>query len=176
MTTQSEFQNALFKKYNMVSEDYFRHPSFNFTILTRSGIEKVQAGEKINITYDVINVDIDNVVIKATATKDGQIMESFGEASPKNCKNPYPIAVAEKRAMARAVLKLTGAYSQGLKYEEESDDFKKPKEAPVTQLSKAMDAIQRGECTAEEAIDRLEELYLLPETWKYQVRKLKEIA
>ncbi len=47
---------------------------------------------------------------------------SFGEASPKNNKNAYPYAMAEKRAKDRVVLKLVGLH--GLVYsEEEADDF-----------------------------------------------------
>jgi hypothetical protein len=48
---------------------------------------------------------------------------SIGEASPKNNKNAYPWAMAEKRAKDRVVLKLIGLH--GLAYsEEEADDFK----------------------------------------------------
>jgi len=36
--------------------------------------------------------------------------------------------MAEKRAMSRIVLKLTGFYALGAFGEDESDDFKKPKE------------------------------------------------
>jgi hypothetical protein len=46
-----------------------------------------------------------------------------GEASPKNNKNGYPWAMAEKRAKDRVVLKLVGIH--GLVYsEDEADDFK----------------------------------------------------
>lgn len=48
---------------------------------------------------------------------------SIGEASPKNNKNAYPWAMAEKRAKDRVILKLIGLH--GLAYsEEEADDFK----------------------------------------------------
>ena len=48
---------------------------------------------------------------------------SIGEAAPKNNKNAYPWAMAEKRAIDRVVLKLIGIH--GLAYsEEEADDFK----------------------------------------------------
>lgn len=60
---------------------------------------------------------------------------STGEASPKNNKNQYPYAMAEKRAKGRVALKLliaadsTGAVA--LYSEEDSDDFKKShKNAP----------------------------------------------
>jgi hypothetical protein len=50
---------------------------------------------------------------------------SFGEASPKNNKNSYPIAMAEKRAKDRVILKLLAVHGD-LYSEEEADDFKRP--------------------------------------------------
>lgn len=53
---------------------------------------------------------------------------SVGEASPANCKNSYPYAMAEKRAKDRVILKLIGLH--GLVYsEEEADDFKSQESA-----------------------------------------------
>lgn len=49
---------------------------------------------------------------------------SFGEASPKNNKNSYPIAMAEKRAKDRVILKLLAVHGD-LYSEEEADDFKR---------------------------------------------------
>lgn len=52
-----------------------------------------------------------------------RLVWSIGEAAPKNNKNAYPWAMAEKRAVDRVVLKLIGLH--GLAYsEEEADDFK----------------------------------------------------
>jgi hypothetical protein len=64
-------------------------------------------------------------VIKCTATMGDMKAITFGEASPKNCKIAFPYAVAEKRAVDRAILKLIGLH--GFVYsEEEADDFKAP--------------------------------------------------
>jgi hypothetical protein len=51
--------------------------------------------------------------------------ESFGESAPYNTKAPYPVAMAEKRAKARAILQLTEFYQVGVYAEDESDDFKR---------------------------------------------------
>jgi len=48
---------------------------------------------------------------------------TFGEASPKNCRQSYVLAMAEKRAMSRIVLKLTGFYALGVFGQDESEDF-----------------------------------------------------
>jgi hypothetical protein len=78
---------------------------------------------------------------------------SFGEASPKNNKNSYPIAMAEKRAKDRVILKLLAVHGD-LYSEEEADDFKRPRqnthenmpedfeEVPEEDLIKRSDGIQ----------------------------------
>ena len=53
---------------------------------------------------------------------------SFGEASPKNNKNSYPIAMAEKRAKDRVILKLLAVHGD-IYSEEEADDFKQPRKS-----------------------------------------------
>ena len=74
--------------------------------------------------------DRDFAVIKATASKDnwnGSI-ETYGSAwLEKNSKNNYMAEMAEKRALARAVLKICGAYKHGVYGEDEADDFKQRK-------------------------------------------------
>lgn len=53
---------------------------------------------------------------------------SIGEASPKNNKNAYAFAMAEKRAKDRVILKLLNIH--GVLYsEEEADDFKRQDKA-----------------------------------------------
>lgn len=54
---------------------------------------------------------------------------SFGEASPANNKNAYPVAMAEKRARDRVILKLL--VSHGALYSEsEADEFTQPRQNP----------------------------------------------
>lgn len=54
---------------------------------------------------------------------------SFGEASPANNKNSYPMAMAEKRARDRVILKLL--VSHGALYSEsEADEFVQPRQNP----------------------------------------------
>lgn len=51
---------------------------------------------------------------------------SVGEASPANCKNAYPWAMAEKRGKDRVILKLIGLH--GLVYSEEEMDEQPPRQ------------------------------------------------
>lgn len=123
--TRKETLRRLFTKNNLVAEDVFKHA--HYTIITRAGIDKIQAASDIKINYDLVSLSDDHshCLIKATGKMGEKIVETFGEASPKNNKNAYTVAMAEKRAMSRIVLKLAGFYELGIFGEEESDDFKR---------------------------------------------------
>ena len=123
--TNKEKLGLLYKKYNLTREDVFTNPTQGWTIITRGGIDKIQAQANITIKYEIISADLSNIVIKAVGTSGDAYIETFGEASPKNTKNGYPFAIAEKRAMSRVVLKLSGFYEAGVFGEDEWDDASK---------------------------------------------------
>ena len=121
----------LYNKYNLDKEqDFFKHQ--HYTIVTRSGVDKIQALEQIKVNYEVIKCEPKFAVFKAVASKNGRTIETFGSALKGDTykdgtTNSYYIAeMAEKRAMSRAVLKLTGFYELGVFGEDESESFKKP--------------------------------------------------
>ena len=124
----------LYLKYELTAEDIFTKDIGNssFTIITRQGIDKIQGIEKIDIQYDAIKCDPNFAVIKAKAQKDNARIETFGSAlkgenyKDGNCNSWYVVEMAEKRAMSRAVLKLTGFYELGVFGEDEAENFKKP--------------------------------------------------
>lgn len=95
-------------------------------VVYHSVLEKIAALEGIEFQQPhVASSDITNVAICVTGQMGDRFEWSFGEASPKNCKNSYPWAMAEKRAKDRVILKLIGL--SGIVYsEEEADDFKRP--------------------------------------------------
>jgi len=116
-------------KYGLNKSDIFKHQ--HYLIITRSGIEKIQAIEGINIDYTVIKCEKDFAVIKADADNgDDKIIQTFGSAlkgegfKDGNTNSWYVMEMAEKRAMSRAVLKLTGFYELGVFSEDESEEFK----------------------------------------------------
>ena len=67
---------ALYLKYELTSEDIFTKDigfgdnKKTFTIITRTGIEKIQAKEKIKVAYKIIKCETNFAVIKATAFLD----------------------------------------------------------------------------------------------------------
>ena len=125
METKTDILNRLFKENNLTEEDVFKHKFYN--IITRSGVDKIQAKNEIDISYDLIynSNDLKYIIIKATATMGDKVIETFGECSPQNNQNSYGVAIAEKRAMSRAVLKLAGFYQHQVFGEDESDAFKR---------------------------------------------------
>jgi len=137
----------LYKKYNLEKTDVFKHQ--HYVIITRQGIEKIQAQEQIKIKFDVIKCEPNFAVVKAVneniETFDvikcepnfavvkavNENIETFGSAykgasfKDGNTNSWYVMEMAEKRALSRAVLKLTGFYELGVFGEDESEDFKK---------------------------------------------------
>jgi hypothetical protein len=128
---KTELLKEKYIKYKLTKDDFFKHQ--HYLIITRSGIDKIQALEGITIDYDVINCEKDFCVVKAKAYKESgeATIQTFGSAlkgkgyQDGNCNTWYIMEMAEKRAMSRAVLKLTGFYELGVFGEDEAEDFKK---------------------------------------------------
>ena len=144
MATKSEFLNELYKDNGLVKDEDTYELSFgkrSVTIITRTGIEKIQYHNNITVTFELESInpllDVGEgnsrnfsggwVVVKATAKKGDVSVQSYGEASPQNTQQKYPVAMAEKRALSRVILKITGFYKYGVFGEDESDDFKQGK-------------------------------------------------
>ena len=128
MATNREKIAKLYKKYDLTPDEVFKHQ--HYTIITRAGIDKIQGVEQIKIHYDVIECKPEFAVVKANAEKQDTTIQTFGSAlkgdyKSGNCNTWYVMEMAEKRAMYRAVLKLTGFYELGVFGEDESEDFKR---------------------------------------------------
>jgi hypothetical protein len=130
--TKSDTLNRLFKENNLSKEDVHKDPR-GFAIIKREGIDKIVSMQNIKVAYEVVVMDRDWVVLKAVATMgDGanaRHMMSFGEAnaSDKNANlvgggKKFPVAMAEKRAMSRVVLKIAGFYEHGVFGQDEMDN------------------------------------------------------
>ena len=111
-------------KYGMKRRHFHTDPR-GFIIMKRQGVEYLQAKIKAVVTFEIIHEwcspDDGRYCLKAHAKCDLGQVETFGEVSKGNNRNPYPIAMAEKRALSRAILKLAGF--GGIVYsEDEMDD------------------------------------------------------
>jgi len=135
MSTKIETLKKLFSQHGLVAEDKFKHK--HYTIITRSGIDKIQASTGINVTYQVIRCDPTFCVIKATGELNNSTIETFGSAvkggqSEGNTNSWYVAEMAEKRAMSRAVLKLAGFYELNVFSEDESEEFSRKNKINIT--------------------------------------------
>ena len=137
-------------KYSLSPTDFWKSPQ-GFVIISRRGIEKIQNGLNAVITYAVVpeftDVKSSTYVIKATGTvrrgyiegsrkgdegssittlrPDVRTIETFGESSPSNTRGgakAYPVAMAEKRALSRCILKLSDFYTLNVFGEDEVDE------------------------------------------------------
>lgn len=114
----------LYKKYELTQDDVYKHK--HYLIITRSGIEKIQALANVDVKFEVIRCEPDYAVFKAYNDN----LQTFGSAKygdfkTGNTNSWYIAEMAEKRAMARLVLKQTGFYQLGVFSEDESEDFKR---------------------------------------------------
>ena len=130
MSSKKEFLTELVKDNDLnLEEDIFRMPlgGKQVAIITRTGIEKIQYNNNVTVKFEWLRMEKDFAVIKAVATKGDVVIETFGSAlhgQGGNCRSNYVAEMAEKRALARVVLKAVGAYKFGVFGEDESDDFK----------------------------------------------------
>ncbi len=127
---KKDILNRLFVENNLTEEDVFKHQ--HYTIITRSGIEKIQANLNIYCEYQVIKCEPHFAVVKALGEiTDEKFVQTFGSAlkgnsfKDGNTNSWYVMEMAEKRAMSRAVLKLAGFYELGVFGEDESESFKR---------------------------------------------------
>lgn len=119
----------LYLEYGLEPSDVFKHQ--HYTIITRAGIDKIQAKADISIQYEEVRCEPNYAVFKALASHGDKNIQTYGSAlkgnshKDGNCNTWYVAEMAEKRAMSRAVLKLTGFYELGVFGEDESESFKK---------------------------------------------------
>lgn len=130
----------LMKEHNVdIKSGIWKHAQSGKTIVLHKALE--QLATALGIFFEqpqLVNVDqVEGyaaiIVTGYTPSKkddEGKVIEkgksewSFGEATPKNNKNPYPLAMAEKRAKDRVILKLLGVHGE-VYSDVEADEFKK---------------------------------------------------
>ena len=126
---KKDILNRLFVENNLTEEDVFSHQ--HYKIITRGGINKIEANMNISVFFEVIRCEPHFAVVKSKATMGNKKLETFGSAlkgntfKDGNTNSWYVMEMAEKRAMSRAVLKLAGFYELGVFGEDESESFKR---------------------------------------------------
>lgn len=125
----------LYEIYRLDKDDFYTKISKSgekqYTIITRGGIEKIQAVEQINIEYTVIECTPNFAAVKGRCKKGKGFIETFASAlkggsyKDGNTQSWYVLELAEKRALSRIVLRYVDLYKEGYFAEDESEEFKK---------------------------------------------------
>jgi len=81
-------------------------------IIKHLEVEGLAQHYNIETNIDLVHCDLDKdvAVVKAVALHKDKKFVTLGEASPKNNQFDYPVAIAEKRAVDRAILKALGIH------------------------------------------------------------------
>ena len=89
-------------------------------IIKHLEVEGLAQHYNIETNIDLVHCDLDKdvAVVKAVALHKTKKFITLGEASPKNNQFEYPIAIAEKRAVDRAILKALGIHGNVYSSEE----------------------------------------------------------
>jgi len=115
------------KKYDLDKSDFWelKRGSLTKWIITHDAVEKIAFQEGIEFGKpELWRNDKDEVALFGTGILKNRSEWTTGEASAKNCKAPYPFAMAEKRLKDRLTLKLINAYEYGIYSDSEADAFK----------------------------------------------------
>jgi hypothetical protein len=167
------------EKYSVDSDEIWEVHGTTW-VVKHKALERVAAAQ--NITFDrpmmIETNSKEGIVALCVFGKLGDREEwSIGEASPKNCKNSYYYAMAEKRAKDRCILKLL--VSHGALYSEaEADEFseqpsakrgelpKKDAKGIYTKLQAEIDSAVSREQLKEWAKANSDRIDVLPEDWR----------
>lgn len=109
------------EQYGLSGDDFWELPQKKGTWLVKHAALEIVAA-KAGIRFDMPQVlEANGADGTAAVCVRGELADrwewSIGEANPKNSRNAYPWAMAEKRAKDRVILKLSGIH--GLVYSEE---------------------------------------------------------
>lgn len=114
-------------KYGVLSDEIWSVRNGAYAIKHKA-LERVAAANAIELyRLDVVDINQNDktAVVMATMKIGAKVAVSLGEAAPYNNKNAYPVAMAEKRAIDRCILKLLQTH--GVIYSDsEADEFGDP--------------------------------------------------
>ena len=103
-------QLAWHKKYELSNKDYW--DCHGKPVVKHPAMQKVAQIEAITASkYEIIECNVAKgiAVVQVTCRMGDREVSALGEAHPRNNNNPYPTAIAQKRAFDRAVTELSGS-------------------------------------------------------------------
>lgn len=128
---QKKVLGELSERYGLDKSHFHVHKSkagqIQYVIVNKIGIEKIIEIEKIAYKVDVIKTEENYSAVSVAVWKEFEkTHEEFvmwASASPRTSTSGYYLEMAIKRAKAKAVLELIGAYQKGFYAEHEADEF-----------------------------------------------------
>ena len=147
-----------------IADALWPHKQSGMRIIKHRYIELLAAAQSIQVVDIEVEYwpELNTAMAKATMVKDTVQYISWGEASPSNNKMAYPVAMAEKRAVDRAILKAVSLH--GFFYSEAEamveagavDQVASPP-SKTTKITEVADAIAAatGEATLQKWATRL---------------------
>lgn len=155
---QLQAARALAAEYGLTGADFYQHRQSQSFLISRTGIEKIQYKAGIEVGFDAEKIELDFAAVKATASRKVKVgeaktatkltIQTFGSASKSNCQVSYYLEMAEKRALSRAVLKLTDFYQLGVYGEDEMPPVSFRAEEPQGQPTAAPTPVMRAVASA----------------------------
>jgi hypothetical protein len=133
MAKLSESIQAFMDKYSVKPDEIWLVPGGKQYAIMHKALQRIARDCHIMITVNVVeqlcNLEQGYAVVKAFGKMGQEFCESYGEASPKNNRNQYPLAMAQKRAEDRVILGLLSVYGD-VYSEEEAENFQQPRQNP----------------------------------------------
>ncbi len=154
-------------KYGIDSDEIWPVPGGKSYAIMHKALQRVARAQGIMMTVNVVehlcNLEQGFAVVKAFGKLGDDFVESYGEASPKNNRNQYPLAMAQKRAEDRVILGLLSVYGD-VYSEEEADDFKRKNAREVLpdeygEIEHGEDVITRDDGTQVLTVDAQRKIY-----------------
>lgn len=139
---------AVRARYDLSKDDFWQIPQNKQWVCKHAALEIVAT--KANVEWSAPQIieahTAEGIAVMAVTGRMGDRVEwATGEASPKNNKNSYPWAMAEKRAKDRVILKLVGIH--GLVYSEDEMPAAAPEEPPkrvsAAEMKRGLEAIDQ---------------------------------
>ncbi len=128
MAKPSKTVMTFMEKYGVESDEVWPVPGGKACAIMHKALQRVAHEQGVIMTVNAVealcNIEQGFAVVKAFGKLGDAFCESYGEASPKNNRNQYPLAMAQKRAEDRVILGLLSVYGD-VYSEEEADDFKR---------------------------------------------------
>lgn len=121
---QKQVLKDIAEKYDLTKDHFF--VTKHFIVVNKIGIEKIAEIENIDMVIDVIDCSKDYAAVKCCGRRKGSsdlYVFTYASAHGGNSQNNYYLEMSIKRAKAKCVLTIIGAYSKGIYSEAEADEF-----------------------------------------------------